>query len=843
MSEELFRESVQVPSSFSATLFAAPPDVSYPVAIACEPTGAIYVAVDEQGSLGRTPGGGRILRCVDHNGDGKVDEVTLFAQVEHPRGVAYRDGRVWVMHPPMLSMFQDLDGDGVADSEEVLVTGLTTEQITNRGGDHTTNCVRMGIDGWLYIGIGDYGIQEARGKDGSTVVMRGGGVVRVRPDGTELEVFCTGLRNPFDLAIDPLLNVYTRDNTNDGAGWDTRISDLRQSARYGYTQLFANFTDETMPAMGTFGNGGGTGALYIQNPRWPSPLHDALLTGDWGRSEVYRHELTVNGPTFDVQQEVFLQIPRATGMDVDASGHLYVASWRGGEASVYAGPNVGFIARVTPRNLETEPFPDLKALSPAELVEHLVGPNSVVRLHAQGEVLARGRDAEMSEHLLAVVADPTRTLEGHVAALFTLKQLDGQDSHVPLLQLANAGEIREFVLRALTDRRSEFGGLSDDPFVDALSDTSPRVRAQAAISLGRLGQVTAAPCLLPLTIRDSHSEIPTTRPIQDQPDPGRVIPHLAVQALIALEAIQPCLDALDGPHAEGALWALRYLHRPETVDGLIRHLRTAHSPELRRAILTTLIRLHYREADYDGSWWGIRPDSTGPYYDRVEWEMTGRIAEILGVAIQDSDPETADYLQRQLSRHGVTLPGMSAKSDQGNEEDGLVVVLPEVDPNHPDQIGNLQVGNMGYEVVLRRTLATAGDAQRGEALFQSQSCVACHTTADGQTPKGPHLLEIGRRSPPEELVESIVRPSAKLAQGYETYRFIMSDGRILEGFIVSERADRTVIREADGRQRELMKEDIEERLPHAQSAMPEGLVANLTPEQLADLVAYLQSLK
>jgi glucose/arabinose dehydrogenase len=139
------------------------------------------------------------------------------------------------MHPPMLSMFQDLDGDGVADSEEVLVTGLTTEQITNRGGDHTTNCVRMGIDGWLYIGVGDYGIQEARGKDGSTVVMRGGGVVRVRPDGTELEVFCTGLRNPFDLAIDPLLNVYTRDNTNDGAGWDTRISDLRQSARYGYT--------------------------------------------------------------------------------------------------------------------------------------------------------------------------------------------------------------------------------------------------------------------------------------------------------------------------------------------------------------------------------------------------------------------------------------------------------------------------------------------------------------------------------------------------------------------------------------------------------------------------------
>ena len=55
--------------------------------IAAEPTGAIYVAVDEQGSLGRTPGGGKILRCVDRDGDGKVDEVTVFAKVDHPRGV------------------------------------------------------------------------------------------------------------------------------------------------------------------------------------------------------------------------------------------------------------------------------------------------------------------------------------------------------------------------------------------------------------------------------------------------------------------------------------------------------------------------------------------------------------------------------------------------------------------------------------------------------------------------------------------------------------------------------------------------------------------------------------
>ena len=69
-----------------------------------------------------------------------------------------------------------------------------------------------------------------------------------------------------------------------------------------------------------------------------------LVTGDWGRNEVYRHELRTHGPTFDLKQEVFLRLPRPTGIDMDGSGRLYVASWYGGEASTYVGPNVGFIA-------------------------------------------------------------------------------------------------------------------------------------------------------------------------------------------------------------------------------------------------------------------------------------------------------------------------------------------------------------------------------------------------------------------------------------------------------------------------------------------------------------------
>ena len=246
---------MQTPDGFEATLFARSPEANYPVAVACEPGGAVYIAIDEQGSLGTTPDGGRIVRCLDHDDDGVADEFTVFARVDHPRGLCYRDGSVWVMHPPTPSVFHDDDRDGVSDRHEVLVTGLTTSLIDERGGDHTTNCVRMGIDGWLYVGVGDYGIQQATGADGRTISLRGGGIVRVRPDGTELEIYCTGLRNPFDIAIDPLLNLFTRDNTNDGAGWDVRVSHLFQTAEYGYPRLVANFTEETMRA-GAFGGEG-----------------------------------------------------------------------------------------------------------------------------------------------------------------------------------------------------------------------------------------------------------------------------------------------------------------------------------------------------------------------------------------------------------------------------------------------------------------------------------------------------------------------------------------------------------------------------------------------------------
>ena len=52
-----------------------------------------------------------------------------------------------------------------------------------------------------------------------------------------------------------------------------------------------------------------------------------------------------NGATFDAQQDTFLRIPRPTDIDADASGRLYVSSWKNGKFN-YDGPNVGFVAQI-----------------------------------------------------------------------------------------------------------------------------------------------------------------------------------------------------------------------------------------------------------------------------------------------------------------------------------------------------------------------------------------------------------------------------------------------------------------------------------------------------------------
>ena len=317
-----------------------------------------------------------------------------------------------------------------------------------------------------------------------------------------------------------------------------------------------------------------------------------------------------------------------------------------------------------------------------------------------------------------------------------------------------------------------------------------------------------------------------------------MIPHLAVKCLVTIDAVADCVTALQGPYREGALWALKSMHSKATVDGLFRVLSTSRDESLRDEIWTTLIRLYHREGDYKGGWWGTRPDTTGPYYDRKPWDQSERIADAIKTALAEGDASLSAHINDQLRRHVVKLDGVSDADIAAARESEKAIQMPRVDPNNPDQLAN-----MDYAKVTSQVAALTGVAEAGKSLFVAQSCVNCHTFANGQKPKGPHLVDIGKRYKKAELVESIVDPSKKIAQGFDTWTFVMTSGKTFTGFAVLESAESVTIRQTDGLSRELLQDDIEERVKQEISMMPKGVVGNLTCQQLADLIAYLQTLK
>jgi putative heme-binding domain-containing protein len=153
------------------------------------------------------------------------------------------------------------------------------------------------------------------------------------------------------------------------------------------------------------------------------------------------------------------------------------------------------------------------------------------------------------------------------------------------------------------------------------------------------------------------------------------------------------------------------------------------------------------------------------------------------------------------------------------------------------------IASLPYETAVAAAIKEKGDARLGERLFQRQGCIACHTVAPGEAAKGPSLLGISARYRSTELIESIVKPSAKIAQGFEPQKIATIDGRTYEGFVVRESSSEVELRDAQGGAIVVPKKDIDERARGQVSIMPVGLVDPLTVQDLASLLAYLESLK
>ncbi|MEQ1892723.1 MAG: PQQ-dependent sugar dehydrogenase, partial [Planctomycetota bacterium] len=189
------------------------------------------------------PGYGRafdqVRRIVDRDGDFRADEDSVFASGfdDHAAGIGAGvlsyGGDVYYTCIPDLWKLSDRDGDGKAEEQRKLSSGYGVH-VALLG--HDLHGLVVGPDRRLYFSCGDRGF-HVETADGQLAHPQCGAVLRCELDGSNLEVWHTGLRNPQELAFDDHGNLWTGDNNSDGgdrARWVNVVEGGDSGWRYAY---------------------------------------------------------------------------------------------------------------------------------------------------------------------------------------------------------------------------------------------------------------------------------------------------------------------------------------------------------------------------------------------------------------------------------------------------------------------------------------------------------------------------------------------------------------------------------------------------------------------------------
>lgn len=613
-------KSIKVAKDLKVEVFAAEPKLANPVAFGFDEAGRVYVVetfrlhkgvtdnrshmywldddiacqtVEDRIALYRKHLGAKIseyetehdrLRLLeDTDGDGRADRSTVFADGFNraedglAAGVLARRGEVWFTCIPELWHLRDNDGDGKADVRKSLHHGYGVH-VSFIG--HDLHGLRFGPDGKLYFSVGDRGL-NVKTADRAVVLPDTGAVLRCNPDGSELELYATGLRNPQELAFDKYGNLFTCDNNSDSgdrARWVYVVEGGDSGWRIGYQYIESPVSRGPWNAERLWNPRFDGQAAYIVPPLLNLADGPSGLTVDPGVTllpERYRGQFFLcdfrgstagsgvraiavkpKGASFEVtQNEQFAWGFEATDVDFGPDGGLYVCDWVEG----WDLTGKGRLFKISDPRRVADPGPrEVKALlrtgmtnrSNDELEKLLSHADARVRQEAQFSLAERGQPAVA---VLERVAKGSTNQLARIHALWGLGQVGrttpGALNGVVSLLSDRDGEVRAQAAKTVGDQRvtSAAGKL-----IDLLKDENPRVRFFAAISLGKVGGPSAIAPLAEL--------------LRSNADKDAFLRHAAVMGLVKINDPSAVL-ALAGDSSAavrmGVLLALRRFEHPE----------------------------------------------------------------------------------------------------------------------------------------------------------------------------------------------------------------------------------------------------------------------------------------
>jgi putative heme-binding domain-containing protein len=328
LSPEEQRLKFHLPDGFKIQLVASEPDLRKPMNMAFDSVGRLWVTESREYPFAATNAAlarDTIRIFSDFDDNGRARKVTTFATnlnipigvypfraprgsgqpsavssqqktgTPQPSGADRRpltaESLVWkclAWSIPNIWLFEDTDGDGVADKQEKLYGPFDHTRDTH--GNQAS--FRRGLDGWIYATHGFNNQSRVSGTDGHEIFLPSGNVYRFRLDGSRIEHWTHGQVNPFGLAFDPLGNLYSA---------DCHSSPIYQLLRGAHYPSFGRPHDGLGFAPTTIQHSHHSTAIcgitHISDPSWPFEFQGNLFIGNVMTSRINRDQLEWRGST------------------------------------------------------------------------------------------------------------------------------------------------------------------------------------------------------------------------------------------------------------------------------------------------------------------------------------------------------------------------------------------------------------------------------------------------------------------------------------------------------------------------------------------------------------------
>jgi putative heme-binding domain-containing protein len=307
LSPEEQRLKFHLPPGFKIQLVASEPDLRKPMNMAFDSAGRLWVTESREYPFAATNAAlarDTIRIFSDFDDHGRARKVTTFAtNLNIPIGIypfrspakspiANRQSAMtwkciaWSI--PNIYLFEDTDGDGVADQQEKLYGPFDHTRDTH--GNQAS--FRRGLDGWIYATHGFNNQSRVSGTDGHEIFLPSGNVYRFRLDGSRIEHWTHGQVNPFGLTFDPLGNLYSA---------DCHSSPIYQLLRGAHYPSFGRPHDGLGFAPTTIQHSHHStaicGIVHISDPAWPAEFQGNLFIGNVMTSRINRDRLEWRGST------------------------------------------------------------------------------------------------------------------------------------------------------------------------------------------------------------------------------------------------------------------------------------------------------------------------------------------------------------------------------------------------------------------------------------------------------------------------------------------------------------------------------------------------------------------